>query len=114
MLFCDEFTSRPIFHNQKGVPRISGGGPAFRSLLDRSGSLLLSPDPGMIIVVSFALLCLLSAILAWIDIQHGIIPDWLNLAIAGLGLSKALIVDGPLMGLEAACGGGFVGGFFSV
>ena len=112
MLFCDEFTSRPIFHNQKGVPRISGGGPVFRSLLDRSGSLLLNPDPGMIIVVSFALLCLLSAVLAWIDIQHGIIPDWLNLAIASLGLSKTLIVDGPLAGLEAACEGAMIGAIF--
>ena len=112
MLFCDEFTSRPIFHNQKGVPRISGGGPVFRSLLDRSGSLLLNPDPGMIIVVSFALLCVLSAMLAWIDIQHGIIPDWLNLAIAGLGLSRVLIVDGPLAGLEAACEGAMIGAIF--
>jgi leader peptidase (prepilin peptidase)/N-methyltransferase len=112
MLFCDEFTSRPIFHNQKGVPRISGGGPVFRGLLDRSGSVLLNPDPGMIIVVSFALLCLLSAVLAWIDIQHGIIPDWLNLAIASLGLSKTLIVDGPLAGLEAACEGAMIGAIF--
>jgi len=38
----------------------------------------------MIIVVSFTLLCLLATVLAWIDIRHGIIPDWLNLAIAGL------------------------------
>jgi leader peptidase (prepilin peptidase) / N-methyltransferase len=74
--------------------------------------LLLNPDPGMIIVVTFALLCLLSAVLAWIDIQHGIIPDWLNLAIAGLGLSKALIVDGPLIGLEAACEGAAIGAIF--
>ena len=48
----------------------------------------------MIVVISFGLLCLLSATLAWIDIRHGIIPDWLNLTMAGLGLSKALVVGG--------------------
>ena len=49
----------------------------------------------------FVLLCLLSGVLAWIDIDRGIIPDWLNATIAGLGLSKALIIGGPLGGLEA-------------
>jgi leader peptidase (prepilin peptidase)/N-methyltransferase len=38
----------------------------------------------------FVLLCLLGGVLAWIDLDRGIIPDWLNLAIAGLGLSKVL------------------------
>jgi leader peptidase (prepilin peptidase) / N-methyltransferase len=66
----------------------------------------------MIIVVSFGLLCLLSAVLAWIDIQHGIIPDWLNLAIAGLGLTKALIIDGPMAGLEAVSEGVAIGAIF--
>jgi leader peptidase (prepilin peptidase)/N-methyltransferase len=66
----------------------------------------------MVIVVSFGLLCLLSAVLAWIDLRHGIIPDWLNLAIAGLGLSKAVIVGGPLAGLEVACEGAAIGALF--
>jgi leader peptidase (prepilin peptidase) / N-methyltransferase len=66
----------------------------------------------MIIVVSFGLLCLLSAVLAWIDIQHGIIPDWLNLAIAGLGLSRVLIVDGPIAGLEAVSEAVAIGAIF--
>jgi leader peptidase (prepilin peptidase)/N-methyltransferase len=66
----------------------------------------------MVVVVSFALLCLLSAGLAWIDIRHGIIPDWLNLAIAGLGLSKAVIVGGPVAGLEAVCEGAAIGAIF--
>jgi leader peptidase (prepilin peptidase) / N-methyltransferase len=52
-----------------------------------------------------ALLCLLSGVLALIDIRRGIIPDWLNLTIAGLGLSKAVIAGGWLAGLEAACEG---------
>ena len=66
----------------------------------------------MVVVVTFGLLCLLSAVLAWIDIRHGIIPDWLNLTIAGLGLSKVVILDGPLAGLEAACEGAAIGAVF--
>jgi leader peptidase (prepilin peptidase)/N-methyltransferase len=66
----------------------------------------------MIVLISFGLLCLLSAILAWIDIRHGIIPDWLNLTIAGLGLSKALVVAGPLAGLELALEGAAIGAIF--
>ena len=66
----------------------------------------------MVTGVSFGLLCLLSAVLAWIDIRHGIIPDWLNLAIAGLGLSEAWLVDGPWAGLEAACEGAAIGVVF--
>jgi leader peptidase (prepilin peptidase)/N-methyltransferase len=63
----------------------------------------------MIALLSFGLLCLLSLVLAWIDIRHGIIPNWLNLAIAGLGLARALLVGGPWVGLEAACEGAAIG-----
>jgi leader peptidase (prepilin peptidase)/N-methyltransferase len=66
----------------------------------------------MITLLLFGLLCLLSIVLAWIDIRHGIIPDWLNLTIAGLGLSKALIVGGLMVGLEAACEGAAIGATF--
>lgn len=66
----------------------------------------------MVVVAAFALLCFLSAILAWIDIRHGIIPDWLNIAIAGLGLSKALLTGGPSAGLEAAIEGAAIGAVF--
>jgi leader peptidase (prepilin peptidase) / N-methyltransferase len=66
----------------------------------------------MVIVVSFALLCLLSVVLAWIDIRHGIIPDWLNFAIAGLGLSAAFLIGGPSVALESACEGAAVGAIF--
>ena len=62
--------------------------------------------------MSFGLLCLLCAILAWIDIRHGIIPDWLNLSIASLGLWKALMTGGPSFGLEAACQGAAIGAIF--
>ena len=64
------------------------------------------------VVISLGLLCLLSSILAWIDIRHGIIPDWLNLTIAGLGLSKAVVVGGPLAGFELACEGAAIGAIF--
>ena len=53
----------------------------------------------------FATLALLGIVLAWIDIRDGIIPDWLNLIIAGLGLAKAAIVGGFLAGIEAAAAG---------
>jgi leader peptidase (prepilin peptidase) / N-methyltransferase len=66
----------------------------------------------MFIAASFGLLCLLSATLAWIDIRHGIIPDWLNLAIAGLGLSTALSIDGPSPALQAAFEGAAIGAIF--
>ena len=65
-----------------------------------------------VVIVSFALLCLLSGALAWIDLRYGIIPDWLNLAIAGLGLSKAIIVGGPMSGLVLACEGAAIGAIF--
>jgi leader peptidase (prepilin peptidase) / N-methyltransferase len=64
------------------------------------------------LVVLFGLLCLLNIILAWIDIHQGIIPDWLNLAIAGLGLSTALLIGGPWAGLEAASEGAAIGVIF--
>jgi leader peptidase (prepilin peptidase)/N-methyltransferase len=66
----------------------------------------------MVVFISFGMLCLLSVILAWIDIRHGIIPDWLNLTLAGLGLSEAVFVGGPLAGLVAACEGAAIGAIF--
>ena len=75
--------------------------------------MLLQQTPGMVVViVFFGFLCLLSAVLAWIDIRHGIIPDWLNLTIAGLGLSKAVMINGPLTGMEAVCEGAAIGAVF--
>jgi leader peptidase (prepilin peptidase) / N-methyltransferase len=57
----------------------------------------------------FATLCVLGAVLAWIDIRDGIIPDWLNLSIAGLGLARVVIVGGPLAGIESAGEGAAIG-----
>jgi leader peptidase (prepilin peptidase)/N-methyltransferase len=66
----------------------------------------------MIVLLSLALLCVLSAVLAWIDIRHGIIPDWLNLAIAGLGLLKIILTGDPLAAIEALGEGAAIGGAF--
>jgi leader peptidase (prepilin peptidase) / N-methyltransferase len=56
---------------------------------------------GMIVLLSFGLLCLLCAFLTWIDIRDGIIPDSLNLAIAGLGLVKIMMTGDASAALEA-------------
>ena len=61
---------------------------------------------------SFSTLCLLGAGLAWIDIRDGIIPDWLNLSVAGLGLAKVVIVGGLVAGIEATGEGAAIGLIF--
>ena len=48
----------------------------------------------MIAATTFALLCLASAALAWIDLRRGIIPDRLNLAIASLGVARIAMLGG--------------------
>jgi leader peptidase (prepilin peptidase)/N-methyltransferase len=63
----------------------------------------------LITTLLFGLLCLLGVVLAWIDIRHGIIPDWLNLTIAALGLLKAVLIGGLPGGFEAACEGAAIG-----
>ena len=60
----------------------------------------------------FALLCALCAILAWIDIRDGIIPDWLNLAIAALGLVKISLAGDSSAAIEAVGEGAVIGGAF--
>ena len=49
----------------------------------------------------FLLLCGLCGALAVIDIRRGIIPDGLNLAIAGLGLARTIVTADALAGVEA-------------
>jgi leader peptidase (prepilin peptidase) / N-methyltransferase len=48
----------------------------------------------MIALLCLVLLGFASLLLAWIDIRHGIIPDWLNLGIAALGALRAMAVGG--------------------
>jgi leader peptidase (prepilin peptidase)/N-methyltransferase len=55
----------------------------------------------MIAAVCFILLALASGLLAWIDLRRGILPDWLNLAIAVIGLAKAMLLDGWASALSA-------------
>jgi hypothetical protein len=54
----------------------------------------------MIEAALFALLVSAIVLLAWIDLGRGIIPDWLNLSIAVLGLARAVLLDGwePALG----------------
>lgn len=59
--------------------------------------------------ILLALLCLLLGLLAWIDLRAGIIPDWLNLAIALIGLIDAILAGGWLAGLAAGIEGAAVG-----
>jgi leader peptidase (prepilin peptidase) / N-methyltransferase len=63
----------------------------------------------MIATACFALLCLASGLLAWIDLRRGIIPDWLNLAIAVIGLARAVILDDWAAALGAGCEGIVIG-----
>jgi leader peptidase (prepilin peptidase)/N-methyltransferase len=60
----------------------------------------------------FAALCLLGGLLALIDIRQGIIPDWLNLTIACLGLAHAAVINGTWAALEAGCEGLVIGLLF--
>jgi leader peptidase (prepilin peptidase) / N-methyltransferase len=66
----------------------------------------------MTIFILFGLLGLVSIMLAWIDIRDGIIPDWMNLTIAGLGFANAIMIDGLPAALEAVVEGAAVGAIF--
>jgi leader peptidase (prepilin peptidase) / N-methyltransferase len=63
----------------------------------------------MIAATCLALVYLASAWLAWIDLRRGIIPDWLNLAIAVIGLARAVLLDGWASALSAGCEGIVIG-----
>ena len=66
----------------------------------------------MAIVLPFALLCALCAAIAWIDIRHGIIPDWLNLAIAVLGLLRIFLAGDTSDAVMALGEGAIIGAVF--
>jgi leader peptidase (prepilin peptidase)/N-methyltransferase len=59
--------------------------------------------------MSIALLSFASIVLAWIDLRRGLIPDWLNLAIALIGLARVAALDGAGAALTAGCEGVAVG-----
>ena len=63
----------------------------------------------MITIVSIALLSLAAFAVALIDLRQGIIPNWLNLAIAFGGLARSAALDGLTGALLAGCEGLVVG-----
>ena len=63
----------------------------------------------MIAAICLVLLGLASALLAWIDLRRGIIPDWLNLVIAVIGLARAALLDGWAAALGAGSEGIVIG-----
>jgi leader peptidase (prepilin peptidase)/N-methyltransferase len=63
----------------------------------------------MLAATFIALLCAASALLAAIDLRRGIIPDWLNLAIAVAGLARAVLLEGFSAALAAGLEGLAVG-----
>jgi leader peptidase (prepilin peptidase) / N-methyltransferase len=63
----------------------------------------------MIAATFIALLCAASVLLALIDLRRGIIPNWLNLAIAVAGLARAILLDGFAAALAAGSEGLAVG-----
>jgi len=63
----------------------------------------------MIASVSIVLLSLATLALALIDLRHGFIPNWLNLAIALAGLVRSAALDGLASAFFAGCEGLVVG-----
>lgn len=59
----------------------------------------------MIAAAFLVLLALASLLLAWIDLRRGIIPDWLNAAIAVLGLARIVILEDWVLALSTAAEG---------
>jgi leader peptidase (prepilin peptidase) / N-methyltransferase len=56
--------------------------------------LIVSSHPAMIAFLCLVLLCCACLLLAWIDFRQGIIPDWLNLGIALLGITRGASIGG--------------------
>jgi leader peptidase (prepilin peptidase) / N-methyltransferase len=66
----------------------------------------------MAALLPFALLCALCAAVAWIDIRRGIIPDWLNLAIAVVGLFRIFLIEDAWAAADALGEGVVIGAVF--
>ncbi|WP_246668056.1 MULTISPECIES: A24 family peptidase [Bradyrhizobium] len=50
---------------------------------------------------SYGALCILCCAVALIDLRHGIIPNWLNLAIAALGLANVVVTEDAMAAFTA-------------
>ena len=66
----------------------------------------------MAILLPFALLCAFCIAIAWIDIRDGIIPDWLNLSIAILGLLRIFLTEDAWAAVGALGEGVIIGAVF--
>ncbi|WP_244068207.1 A24 family peptidase [Bradyrhizobium sp. Ce-3] len=55
---------------------------------------------------------MLCCAVALIDLRHGIIPNWLNLAIAALGLANVVITEGTTAAFSAMASAALVGTVF--
>lgn len=73
---------------------------------------MLIDSEALTFLTFFVPLCLLCGALMLIDIRHGIIPNGINLSIAGLGLLKASVEDGVAAGAEAAIAAAAIGALF--
>jgi leader peptidase (prepilin peptidase) / N-methyltransferase len=73
---------------------------------------MLPPFNVLQFLAFFVPLGVLCGAITLIDIRHGIIPDGLNLAIAGLGLVKTTAADGLAAGAETIVGAIAVGAIF--
>jgi leader peptidase (prepilin peptidase)/N-methyltransferase len=63
----------------------------------------------MIALLSLTTLSCACLLLAWIDLRQGIIPDWLNLAIAILGAVRAASIGGWPLAAELVVEGVLIG-----
>lgn len=63
----------------------------------------------MIATASLILLGLACVWLAWIDLREGIIPDWLNLLIAAIGLVRMTALAGWAPAVAMLCEGVVIG-----
>lgn len=61
---------------------------------------------------SYGALCVLCCAVALIDLRHGIIPNWLNLAIAALGLANVVVTEGATAAFTAMASAVLVGAVF--
>jgi leader peptidase (prepilin peptidase)/N-methyltransferase len=63
----------------------------------------------MILFICLLLLGCVCLLLAWIDFREGIIPDWLNLAIAIVGMIRAGAIGGWPLVAEMIAEGALIG-----
>jgi leader peptidase (prepilin peptidase) / N-methyltransferase len=63
----------------------------------------------MIDATFLAVLVIASALLAWIDLRHGVIPNWLNIVIAAAGLARVAQLENLTAALVAGSEGLAVG-----